>query len=207
MMKPYTKKTIYLAGPLAEALRKRPDINFTKICQMALESAAGLSSAPAQPSPEMVGEIERIETMARNSRSTLEKIAKLAAYQAGMVTLTEKEAETYRQILNIGIGAFVHRTKRDAVEAYKAELEKQRISKQLARKNRAEKLNAPPEVVRCVDCNDPSDVRCSRCDSPLCWLCWTGTDLDGTPTELCQQCLRGESPNTVSCRESPAKSE
>ena len=205
-MKTHTKKTIYLAGPLAEALRKRPDINFTRICQMALESAAGLSSAPAQPSPEMVSELERIESLARNSRLTLEKIAKLAAYQAGMVVLTEKEAETYQKILGVGIGAFIHRTKQDAVTAYKAELEKLRIAKQHARKNKADKINTPPEIAKCVDCGEPSDVQCARCGAPLCWICWTGTDLESQATELCQQCLCGESPNTIGCRESSTKS-
>ena len=189
-MKTHTKKTIYLAGPLSEALRKRPDINFTRVCQMALESAAGMSPAPSQPSPEMVGEIERIEGLARNSRSTLEKIARLAAFQAGMIVLTEKEAETYRNILDIGIGQFIHRTKRDAIEAYKAELEKQRVAKQLARKSKAEKLNVPTEIVKCVDCGVPSDVPCSRCKAPLCWVCWTGnTDLEEPARELCQKCL------------------
>jgi len=199
-MKGHTKKTIYLAAPLAEALRKQPEINFTKICQMALESAAGIGPASAQPSPEMVSNIERIENLVRNSKSALEKIARIAASQAGMVVLTDDEAEIYKSILDIGISQFVYRTKRDAVEAYKAEqekqrLEKQRVAKQRAQKprsekNKAETLNAPPEAPKCVDCGAPSDIPCSGCSAPLCWVCWTGNpDLEGPAKELCQQCV------------------
>jgi hypothetical protein len=200
--KNYTKKTIYLAGPLADALRKRPDINFTRICQVALESAAGLSPAPEQPSPNMVNEIARFEGLIRNSQSAMEKIARIAASQAGMVVLTENDAEVYKKILDIGINQFIHRTKRDAVEAYKVELERQRQARRKARKSRAEKLAAPPEVARCVDCGEPSDIACSRCGSPLCWVCWTGTDLEGPANEMCQRCLRGDPPNIDGSKES-----
>ena len=190
MTKTHTKKTIYLAGPLADALRKRPDLDFTRICQEALKYATGLSTSPIQNAPEAVGEI-----------------ARLAASQAGMIVLTEQEAETYRQILDIGINQFVHRMKRDAVEAYKAELEKQKLAKQRTRRNKAEKLNAAPEIIRCVDCGDASDVPCSRCGTPLCWNCWAGKDLEAPATEMCQRCLRGEPPNTAGSQESSTNPE
>ena len=206
MTKTHTKKTIYLAGPLAEALRKRPDLDFTRICQEALKYATGLSTSPIQNAPEAVGEIARFEDMVRNARASLQKIARLAASQAGMIVLTEQEAETYRQILDIGINQFVHRMKRDAVEAYKAELDKQKLAKQRTRRNKAEKLNAAPEIIRCVDCGDASDVPCSICGTPLCWNCWAGKDLEAPATEMCQRCLRGEPPNTAGSQESSTNS-
>jgi hypothetical protein len=203
MTKTHTKKTIYLAGPLAEALRKRPDLDFTRICQEALKYATGLSTMPIQNTPEVVGEIARFEDMVQNTRTTLQKIARLAASQAGMVVLTEEESETYRQILDIGINQFIHRTKKEAVEAHKAELEKQKLAKQKAKKkNKAEKLNEHEEPVRCVDCNDPFDVPCRGCGAPLCWTCWAGKNPDAQATEMCQKCLGGEPPNTAGSQES-----
>lgn len=207
MTKTHTKKTIYLAGPLADALRKRPDLDFTRICQEALKYATGLSTSPIQNAPEAVGEIARFEDMVRNARASLQKIARLAASQAGMIVLTEEESETYRQILDIGINQFIHRTKKDAVEAYKAELEKQRVSKKQARKNKAEKLIAKPEAAKCVDCNDPSDVPCRGCGAPLCWTCWAGKDLEAPATEMCQRCLSGEPPNVTGSQESSTNSD
>jgi hypothetical protein len=203
MAKNYTKKTIYVAGPLADALRKRPDIDFTRICQEALKAAAGLSPASSQPSPEMVSEIARVEGLAHDTRITLQKIARLAASQGGMIVLTGKESETYKQILDIGINQFVHKTKKEAIEEYRVELEKQRLSRKRSRKSKAANLAPKPSTARCVDCDDPYDVPCSKCGAPLCWSCWAGKDLEAPATELCQRCLNNEPSNVSGSQKSP----
>lgn len=208
MKKSYGRKTIYLPEQLAKALEGHPEINFTRICQAALEAAVGLTPGPSDSgtTSTLTSELTKAESALRSSRGALEKIARLAAAQAGMIVLTEKEAETYNKILDISISQFVFRTRKEAVEEYKAEMEREAVRR---RKRKAEKLtsssstettlvatntqsNQQPEsekpTARCVDCGDTADIACSKCNAPLCWTCWAGNDLEGPATELCRKC-------------------
>lgn len=214
------RKTIYLPESLALALSAHPEINFTRICQAAIEAAVEIAESSPQPvvtvpdvsstTSALVNEFSKTESALRSSRSMLEKIARLAAAKANMVVLTEKEAEIYKQILKMGIDQFVFRTRKEAIEEYKVEIAKEAIRRKLQksrlRKSRSEKTdetslvakepesNQPiqspeqEETKRCTDCGDSSDVACAKCGAPLCWVCWTGNDLDAPAKELCQKC-------------------
>lgn len=218
MKKSYGRKTIYLPEQLAKALEGHPEVNFTRICQAALEVAVGIIPSPQDSSTTsaITSELTKTESALRSSRGALEKIARLAAAQAGMVVLTPKEVETYNKILDIGVSQFVFRTRKEAVEEYKAEMERQAA---LRRKRKAEKLsssslqtettlvannpqlNQQPEseksTERCVDCGDTPDIACTRCGAPLCWTCWAGSDLEGPATELCRKCQQGDETTVV----------
>lgn len=212
-------RSVYIPAPLDEALNKHPEINVSQVCKVALEMAAGLIKTPeTQPPGELSGtmssKLSEIEGKLRTNVSTLEKIARLAAMQANMVVLTEEEAKTYHQILDIGIAQFVFRTKRDAVEEYKQELARSNPPRK--HRSKTEKLAprpkqpqdtpsatdsvqeiqqaAPeqkeetPQPTTCVDCGDKQDIVCKVCSAPLCWICWTGPDVDAPARETCQRC-------------------
>lgn len=213
-------RSVYIPAPLEKALLKHPEINVSQVCKVALEVATGLiqttdATPPGELTSTMSGKLSDIEAQLRTNISTLEKIARLAAVQAGMVVLTQEEAEAYRDILDVGIKQFILRTKQDAIEEHKQEQAQERTRAQ-KKKNKAKNLADPtprpapdslspatvnqqqekedaPEQrdslkITCTDCGDQADVRCQLCDTPLCWTCWTGPDIDAPALELCQLC-------------------
>jgi hypothetical protein len=212
-------RSVYIPAPLDAALNEHPEINVSQVCKVALEVATGLIKTPEAESPgelsgTMSSKLSDIEGRLRTNISTLEKIARLAAIQANMIILTEEEAKTYRQILDVGVAQFIFRTKRDAIEEYKIELAKSAPPRK--RRNKAEKLttrnkkptDAPPvtstdqetqqaipeqkekapQPATCVDCGDKQDIVCRVCGAPLCWICWTGPNVDAPARETCQRC-------------------
>jgi hypothetical protein len=209
-------RSVYIPAPLDKALLEHPEINVSQVCKVALEVATGLiqtqeATPPGELTSTMSGKLSDIEAQLRTSVSTLEKIARLAAVQAGMVVLTQEEAAAYRGILEVGIKQFILRTKQEAIEEYKQEQIRTRKKKSKAKNlvdpapspapgslspatvnQQQEKEDAPEQrdglKITCTDCGDQADVRCQLCDTPLCWTCWTGPDIDAPALELCQLC-------------------
>jgi len=195
-MKSQHHKSVYISTQLKKALQEHPKVNVGQVCKVALEAATGLipTAESSSPAELMSTKLLEAESRLRSNISTFEKIARLAATNANMVVMTPEEAEAYQEIVSGGIKKFVARTQKEAIQEYKSARARRRHRKNKAQ-GLAEPSAPPPEheskpdsAPLCADCGDLADVTCKTCGAPLCWICWTGPDIDAPARETCQKC-------------------
>jgi hypothetical protein len=87
--------SVYLPATLYEQLTKLPKLNRSRVCRIALEEAVSehLGDESSGPASESMAKLPFMERDLRNMRSVFGRFAREAAEHAGLVIMTEEEAE------------------------------------------------------------------------------------------------------------------
>jgi len=187
------RKTIYIPTEIAKKIKQTPNINISRICRDAL--AKVFDNPEHTKEALMVNDLAAIKNELDATRSALEAVARKAAKQANMTILSEEEAKLFREMVGDAatFQAFVHKTRRKAVEDYKRAINEKRQNT-LLQKKAADAASKIQSV--CVVCGDPEDVACIDCGRPLCWLCWTGDDPEDA-NQRCPACIQAVEQNNL----------
>lgn len=180
------RKTIYIPSKIAEKIKTTPNLNISRICRDAL---AKVLDEPEQTKEAiLVSDMSTIQNELDATKAALEAIARKAAKQANMTLLSEEDTKLFREMVSDAatFRAFVHKTRRKAVEDYKKAINEKRQVTLQQKKASAVKIQSV-----CVVCGQPGDTTCNDCGRPLCWFCWTG-DAENDPenaNERCPDCM------------------
>lgn len=178
------RKTIYIPTEIAEKIKGTPGVNVSRICRDAL---ARVFDEPEQTNEALlVHDLATIKNELDSTRAALEAIARKAAKQANMTLLSEEETNIFHEMVGDAatFRAFVHKTRRKAVEGYKKAINEKRQVTIQKKKSTATKIQSV-----CVGCGDTDDVPCEECGRPICWLCYDKYN------KRCPACIEAEANN------------
>jgi len=127
--KPMTK-SIYLPPALADRLRaKEESINFSRVCQKALERALDETDNEGTSIGEVYKKLHQREEEIRTLKSVLQGIVRHAAEKSDMTVLSGKDEEAFREVFEHGVETFKVRLKKKWEQEAKAKKKRKRRRK------------------------------------------------------------------------------
>jgi rRNA-processing protein FCF1 len=146
--KPMTR-SIYLPPPLADRLReKKTKINFSRVCQKALERALDETDDEGTSIGEVYKKLHEREEEIRTLKSVLQGIVRHAAEKSDMTVLSGSDEEAFREVFEHGVETFKVRLKKEWEEEAKASKKRKRRKRKKKRtissENKAQRLMPEP---------------------------------------------------------------
>ena len=150
--KPMTK-SIYLPPALADRLRaKEESINFSRVCQKALERALDETDSEGTSIGEVYKKLHQREEEIRTLKAVLQGIVRHAAEKSDMTVLSGKDEEAFREVFEHGVETFKVRLKK--------EWEKEARAKKKRKRRRKKKTTTQPsERAKRLKLDEPSDPK------------------------------------------------
>jgi hypothetical protein len=147
--KPMTK-SIYLPPALADKLRAKEEaINFSRVCQKALERALDETDNEGTSIGEVYKKLHQREEEIRTLKSVLQGIVRHAAEKSDMTVLSGKDEEAFRDVFEHGVETFKIRLKkkweREAMAKKKRNRRRKKPTTQLSDRAKRLKLDEPSE--------------------------------------------------------------
>lgn len=127
--KPMTK-SIYIPPDLADKLRaKEKKINFSRVCQKALERALDESDDEGISIGEVYKKLHQREEEIRTLKSVLQGIVRHAADKSDMTVLSGKDEEAFREVFEHGVETFKVRLRKEWEQEARAKKRRKRRKK------------------------------------------------------------------------------
>lgn len=127
--KPMTK-SIYLPPALADRLRaKEESINFSRVCQKALERALDETDSEGTSIGEVYKKLHQREEEIRTLKAVLQGIVRHAAEKSDMTVLSGKDEEAFREVFEHGVETFKVRLKKEWEQEARAKNRRKRRKK------------------------------------------------------------------------------
>jgi len=123
-------RSIYIPPALADKLRAKKDkINFSRVCQKALERALDETDNEGTSIGEVYKKLHQREEEIRTLKSVLQGIVRHAAEKSDMTVLSGKDEEAFREVFEHGVETFKVRLKKEWEREAKAKKNRKRRRK------------------------------------------------------------------------------